>query len=125
MNLRDSLEGTDIKVVVGLREGSSSIPKAEKEGFTKANGTLGEMYEVIRNSDMTVLLISDAAQANNYKPIFEALKPGSTLGLSHGFLLGHLTNVGADFPDNVNVIAVCPKGHGAVGTASVRTGQGS
>ena len=28
-NLRDSLEGTDIKVKVGLREGSSSIPGAE------------------------------------------------------------------------------------------------
>ncbi len=112
MNLRDSLEGTGIQVVVGLREGSASFPKAEKAAFTQENGTLGEMYEVIRHSDMTILLISDAAQANNYEQIFAALKPGSTLGLSHGFLLGHLTNVGADFPKNINVIAVCPKGMG-------------
>src|SRR5215470_19530783 len=46
-NLRDSLAGTDIVVKVGLREGSSSIPDAEAVGFTHANGTLGEMYDVI------------------------------------------------------------------------------
>ena len=44
--------------------------------------------------------------------MFEALRPGATLGLSHGFLLGHLNNVGAKFPANINVIAVCPKGMG-------------
>ena len=111
-NLRDSLEGTDIKVKVGLREGSSSIPGAEAAGFTRENGTLGEMYEVIHESDLTILLIADAAQAQNYRRIFDAMRPGTTLGLSHGFLLGHLRNVGDDFPDNINVIAVCPKGMG-------------
>ena len=44
--------------------------------------------------------------------MFESLRPGATLGLSHGFLLGHLKNVGAKFPANINVIAVCPKGMG-------------
>ncbi len=34
-NLRDSLENTDIRVVVGLRENSSSIPSAEKAGFSR------------------------------------------------------------------------------------------
>lgn len=111
-NLRDSLEGTDIVVKVGLREGSSSIASAEAAGFTRENGTLGEMYEVIHESDMTILLIADAAQARNYRRVFDAMRPGTTLGLSHGFLLGHLRNVGDDFPDNINVIAVCPKGMG-------------
>src|SRR5579871_6344810 len=74
-NLRDSLEGTGIVVKIGLRENSSSIPDAEKAGFTRANGTLGEMYQVIHESDLTLLLISDAAQAENYKRIFEALRP--------------------------------------------------
>src|SRR5262245_49143127 len=62
-NLRDSLEGTGIKVKVGLREGSASMAAAEKAGFTKANGTLGEMYDVIHESDLVLLLIADAAQA--------------------------------------------------------------
>lgn len=111
-NLRDSLAGTDIKVKVGLRENSSSIPSAEKAGFTRADATLGEMYEVISKSELSILLISDAAQAENYKRIFEAIRPGATLGLSHGFLLGHLKNIGESFPENINIIAVCPKGLG-------------
>lgn len=111
-NLRDSLAGTGITVKIGLRENSASIPAAERAGFTRANGTLGEMYEVIGESDLVLLLISDAAQAEEYQRIFAALRPGATLGLSHGFLLGHLRNVGAKFPENVNVIAVCPKGMG-------------
>ncbi|MDM8520505.1 hypothetical protein QUF64_10690 [Anaerolineales bacterium HSG6] len=111
-NLRDSLEGTGITVKVGLRENSSSIPKAEAVGFTRENGTLGEMYQVLAESDMTLLLISDAAQAKNYKAIFEAIRPGATLGLSHGFLLGYLQSISEAFPDNINVIAVCPKGMG-------------
>jgi ketol-acid reductoisomerase len=110
-NLRDSLAGA-IPVVVGLRQGSSSFDRARAVGFTEENGTLGEMFEVIRASDLVLLLISDAAQAALYPRIFGALRPGSTLGLSHGFLLAHLRNVGDDFPDNVNVIAVCPKGMG-------------
>src|ERR671924_337203 len=61
---------------------------------------------------MVLLLIADAAQGAQYKEIFGALKPGATLGLSHGFLLGHLENEGAKFPDNINVIGVCPKGMG-------------
>ncbi|WP_126578283.1 ketol-acid reductoisomerase [Tengunoibacter tsumagoiensis] len=111
-NLRDSLQGTDIRVKVGLREGSSSQAAAEKVGFTQANGTLGEMYSVISESDLVLLLISDAAQTENYEQIFAALKPGSTLGLSHGFLLGYLQSIGASFPSNINVIGVCPKGMG-------------
>jgi ketol-acid reductoisomerase len=111
-NLRDSLAGTGITVKVGLREGSSSIASAERAGFSRADGTLGEMYEVIRDSDLVILLIADAAQAEEYQKIFAALQPGATLGLSHGFLLGHLRNIGAKFPENVNVIAVCPKGMG-------------
>ncbi|NJM72848.1 MAG: ketol-acid reductoisomerase, partial [Scytonema sp. RU_4_4] len=111
-NLRDSLAGTNIKVKVGLRKNSSSIPLAEKVGFTRENGTLGEMYEVISESDLSILLISDAAQAENYQQIFEGIRPGATLGLSHGFLLGHLKNIRNSFPEKINVIAVCPKGMG-------------
>jgi ketol-acid reductoisomerase len=111
-NLRESLEGTGIRVKVGLREGSSSMKAAREAGFTEQQGTLGEMFQVIAESDMVLLLTSDASQAELYSKIFEKLRPGATLGLSHGFLLGHLRNVGADFPKNVNVVAVCPKGMG-------------
>jgi ketol-acid reductoisomerase len=111
-NLRESLEGTGVTVVVGLREGSTSIPSAEAAGFTRENGTLGEMFDVIRSSDLTLLLIADAALAELHDEIFAALKPGSTLGLSHGILLGHLETLGKSLPDNINVVGVCPKGMG-------------
>lgn len=111
-NLRDSLEGSGITVAVGLREGSNSWKQAQAAGFTEADGTLGEMFSVIKRSELVLLLISDAAQASVYKDVFAALKPGATLGLSHGFLLGVLRSNGDWFPENINVIGVCPKGMG-------------
>jgi len=111
-NLRDSLEGTGIKVKIGLRPGSSSAKAAAAAGFTEENGTLGEMFSVVAESDMVLLLIADSAQAQLFSKVFEHLKPGATLGLSHGFLLGHLRSIGVEFPKNVDVIAVCPKGMG-------------
>ena len=37
------------------------------------------------------------------------MKPGSTLGLSHGFLLGVMQNDGVDFREDINVILNAPK----------------
>jgi len=113
-NLRDSLAeaGSDIKVSIGLREGSSSYAEAKECGFSEDAGTLGEMFDVIKESDLVILLISDAAQAKLYKEVFAAMKKGAVLGLSHGFLLGHLDALGETFPEDMDVIAVCPKGMG-------------
>ncbi|MCF7929289.1 MAG: ketol-acid reductoisomerase [Spirochaetales bacterium] len=111
-NLRDSLEGTDITVKIGLRKGSSSWGKAEAAGFTEANGTLGEMFQTVRESELVIFLIADAAQPKVYRELFENMKDGATLGLSHGFLLGYLDTVGESLPKNINVIGVCPKGMG-------------
>jgi ketol-acid reductoisomerase len=113
LNLRDSLAGTDIKVTVGLRAGSASAEQAHALGFTEVDGTLGEMFEVIRASDLVVLLIADVALAELCDEIFAAVRPGAAIGLSHGFLLAYLRATHRDFPDNVSVVAVCPKGMGA------------
>ncbi|KAL6618745.1 hypothetical protein ACP70R_033884 [Stipagrostis hirtigluma subsp. patula] len=113
-NLRDSLAEakSDIVVKIGLRKGSKSFDEARAAGFTEENGTLGDIWETVSGSDLVLLLISDAAQADNYEKIFSYMKPNSILGLSHGFLLGHLQSQGLDFPKNISVIAVCPKGMG-------------
>ncbi len=111
-NLRDSLKGSKTRVKIGLRSGSSSADEARAAGFTEKDGTLGEMLDVVAESDLVLLLISDAAQTQLYPEVFKAMKPGATLGLSHGFLLGHLDSVGESFPAKINVIAVCPKGMG-------------
>jgi len=113
-NLRDSLAEvkSDIVVKIGLRKGSKSFAEARAAGFTEERGTLGDIWETVSGSDLLLLLISDAAQADNYEKILSLMKPNSILGLSHGFLLGHLQSLGLDFPKNISVIAVCPKGMG-------------
>ena len=111
-NLRDSLAGTGIKVSVGLRAGSPSFAAARRAGFNEADDTLGELFDVAARADMVLLLIADAAQAALYPKLFDALRPGTTLGLSHGFLVGHLDTVQDEFPPDINVIGVCPKGMG-------------
>ncbi|WJZ96522.1 hypothetical protein VitviT2T_015200 [Vitis vinifera] len=113
-NLRDSLAEakSDIVVKIGLRKGSRSLAEARAAGFTEENGTLGDIWETIAGSNLVLLLISDSAQADNYEKVFSHMKPNSMLGLSHDFLLGHLQSLGLDFPENISVITVCPKGMG-------------
>jgi ketol-acid reductoisomerase len=112
LNLRDSLEGTDLRVSVGLRAGSASFDHARREGFSEAAGTLGEMFDVIEGSDLVILLIADAALAESHATIFGALRDDAVIGLSHGYLLAHLRAEGEDFPPRHSIVAVCPKGMG-------------
>ncbi|GAX75263.1 hypothetical protein CEUSTIGMA_g2708.t1 [Chlamydomonas eustigma] len=113
-NLIDSFAaaGLDIKVQIGLRMNSPSVAEAEAVGFSKAKGTIGEVLDVVAESDLVILLISDAAQAKLYPRLLAAMKPGATLGLSHGFLLGVMKNDGVDFRKDINVVLVAPKGMG-------------
>ncbi|KAL3509163.1 hypothetical protein ACH5RR_028564 [Cinchona calisaya] len=117
---------------IGLRKGSHSFDEARVACFSEKNGSLGDIWETISSSDLVLLLISDAAQVRplslvlallvtyskdwnsawNYEKVFSHMKPNSILGLSHGFLLGHLQSMGLDFPKDISVIAVCPKGMG-------------
>jgi ketol-acid reductoisomerase len=63
-NMRDSFSeaGMDVKVAIGLRSDSPSWAEAQACGFSEKDGTLGDVFEIISNSDLVVLLISDAAQ---------------------------------------------------------------
>jgi ketol-acid reductoisomerase len=112
LNLRDSLAGTPITVAVGLRAESPSLSEARAEGFSEADGTLGEMFDIIRSCDLVILLVADAALAELADDVFSVLRPGTVVGLSHGYLLAHLRALGREFPSDVSVIAVCPKGMG-------------
>lgn len=112
LNLRDALAGTGIRVTVGLRPGSPSRADAEACGFTEADGTLGDLWEVTGRADLVLLLLADAAQVEVHAELCARLRSGATLGLSHGFLVGHLAATNGSLPVDVNVIAVCPKGMG-------------
>jgi ketol-acid reductoisomerase len=112
-NLNDTLRSinSDIKIKVGLRENSSSWKKViNTQGLSSDN--VGEISKVLHESDMNIILISDYAQATNYDFIFKHIRPNTTLGFSHGFLLGHLDNIGISFPKDINVVMMAPKGMG-------------
>ena len=108
-NMRDTLNyfNSNIEIKIGLRDNSSSTEDVINEGFSTGN-----MYDVLSESDFNILLISDKAQVDNYEKIFQSLKSGSTLGFSHGFLLGHLQNNNKEFPKDINVVMMAPKGMG-------------
>jgi ketol-acid reductoisomerase len=101
LNLRDS--GVDVRV--GLREGSKSRAKAEKEGLR----VLG-VAEAVREADLVTVLLPDTEQAAVYEAeIAPELRPGDALFFAHGFNIrfGLITP-----PPGVDVGMVAPKGPG-------------
>ena len=85
-NLRDS--GVD--VVVGLRKGSSSWPKAENAGLKVA-----ETADAAASGDIVMILLPDELQGEAYeKEIKPGLKNGNYLAFGHGFNDGSRRQVG-------------------------------
>lgn len=121
MNLRDTIKklNLNIPIKIGLRENSNSIKEAKNIGFE-----VNTIENILNESDLNLMLISDSAQSKNYKHYFSCLKPGSTLGFSHGFLLGHLKNINEDFPKDNNIIMVAPKGMGNTVRSEYLSGRG-
>ncbi|HYF97001.1 MAG TPA: ketol-acid reductoisomerase [Patescibacteria group bacterium] len=113
-NLRESLRsaGADTQVVVGLRPGSKSREGAEKAGFDLESGTLMTVDKALESSDMSLMLIADAAMAEHGHDLVSKMPKDATLGLSHGFWLGHLEARGEEPRGDISIVGVCPKGMG-------------
>ena len=101
LNLRDS----GVNVVIGLRDGSSSIDKAKQEGFEVLS-----LSDATKQADAVMLLLPDTEQAAIYEEhIAPNLNPGDALLFAHGF------NIRFDCivpPDNIDVGMIAPKGPG-------------
>ena len=100
-NLKDS--GVD--VVVGLREGSASVKKAEGSGLTVKN-----VADAVASADMVMVLTPDEFQFQLYKEELEPnLKKGAVLAFAHGFSI-HYNQVvpRAD----LDVVMIAPKAPG-------------
>jgi ketol-acid reductoisomerase len=101
LNLKES----GVNVVVGLREGSSSRSKAEREGLEVL--PTAEAAEV---GDIVMILIPDQYQAEVYKKeIKPNLSEGNALAFAHGFNI-HFGQIKPE--DNVDVFMIAPKGPG-------------
>ncbi len=101
LNLKDS----GIDVVVGLRKGSKSWGRAEKEGIT-----VKTVDEAAKDADVVQILIWDESQGTVYREqIAQYLAPGKTLMFSHGFNITYRQVVP---PEYVDVIMIAPKSPG-------------
>jgi ketol-acid reductoisomerase len=101
LNLRDS--GVDVRV--GLRDGSSSKPKAEAAGLR-----VTDVATAAREADLVVILLPDTEQASVYEAeIAPNLQPGDALFFAHGFNI-HFGTIRP--PEGIDVAMVAPKGPG-------------
>jgi ketol-acid reductoisomerase len=113
LNLKES----GLKVIVGLYEGSKSIPVAEEKGFKVVSTA-----EAVKQADVIFVALPDTKQAKVYeKDIAPNLAKGKTLLFSHGFSIHFKTIVP---PKNVDVILVAPKGPGHIVRRQYVEGKG-
>src|SRR5512144_2962877 len=76
-NLNDS----GVKVIVGLRKGGASWPKADKAGLKVA-----EIADAVKSADVVMILLPDEQIAAVYKNEVEPnIKQGASLAFAHGF----------------------------------------
>ncbi|WP_281290324.1 ketol-acid reductoisomerase [Microbacterium hatanonis] len=100
-NLRDS--GVD--VVIALKDGSKSAPKAQEDGFE-----VKSVADAAEWADLIMILAPDQHQRSIFsESIKDKLTPGKTLAFAHGFNIrfGYI-----DAPEGVDVILVAPKAPG-------------
>src|SRR5215475_12337173 len=113
LNLKES----GLKVIIGLYEGSKSIPVAQEKGFKVVS-----TGEAVRLADVIFVALPDTKQPAAYeKDIAPNLAPGKTLLFSHGFSIHFKTVVP---PKNVSVILVAPKGPGHIVRRQFLEGKG-
>lgn len=112
-NLRDS----GVEVVVGLRRGSSSWPKAENAGLKVL-----ETAEAAAAANIVMILLPDELQGEAYeKEIKPGLKKGNYVAFGHGFNI-HFGRIVP--PPDVNVFMVAPKGPGHLVRSEYQKGRG-
>ncbi|MFI5061972.1 MAG: ketol-acid reductoisomerase [Actinomycetales bacterium] len=112
-NLRDS----GVEVVIGLKEGSKSKPKAEEAGFQVLSAA-----EAAKWADVIVILAPDQVQRHLYADDIQPnLSEGNALVFGHGFNIrfGYI-----EAPEGVDVIMVAPKGPGHTVRREYEAGRG-
>ncbi|MDJ1113572.1 ketol-acid reductoisomerase [Microbacterium dauci] len=100
-NLRDS----GVEVVIALKEGSKSAPKATEDGFE-----VKSVADAAEWADLIMILAPDQHQRGIFNDeIKPHLAAGKTLAFAHGFNVrfGYI-----EVPDDVDVILVAPKAPG-------------
>ncbi|MCC8986754.1 MAG: ketol-acid reductoisomerase [Candidatus Contendobacter sp.] len=112
LNLRDS----GVKVIVGLRPGSTSAFKAEQAGLT-----VQPVEDAAAAADVVMILAPDEHQSAIYRQIEPRLKQGAALAFAHGFNI----HFGGVTPRaDLDVIMIAPKGPGHLVRSTYTQGGG-
>ena len=113
MNLNDS----GANVTIGLREGSSSAPKARDAGLS-----VKTIEDATSDADVVMILAPDEYQADLYKQSIEPnLKPSAAVAFAHGFNIHYKQIVPADSHD---VFMIAPKSPGHLVRSTFVNGKG-
>ena len=105
-NLRDN----GFRVIVGQRPGKT-YEKAVADGWVPGE-TLFSIEEAAERGTIVCMLLSDAAQIDQWPNIKKHLKAGDALYFSHGFAITYKERTGIIPPADIDVIMVAPKGSG-------------
>ncbi|MCB9990546.1 MAG: ketol-acid reductoisomerase [Rhodospirillales bacterium] len=113
-NIKDS--GVE-NVIIGLREGSGSAPKAEAAGFTVMSPD-----KAAAEADIVMILVPDELQADLYEDhLAENMKPGAAIAFAHGLNI----HFGLIKPrEDLDVFMIAPKGPGHTVRSEYQRGGG-
>jgi ketol-acid reductoisomerase len=114
LNLADS----GVEVVVGLKPTSTSRRNAEDAGLP-----VRDVADAVKGAQVVALLVPDGPQAALFRDeVAPNLDPGTAVLFAHGFSV-HYGRM--DFPDDVDVIMVAPKGPGHIVRRMYEEGYGT
>ncbi len=112
LNLKES----GVNVCVGLREGSSSVAKAQQAGLEVLS-----MSEAVKQSNVIMVLVPDTEQADCYTNHIEPnLEAGNSLAFAHGFNI-HFDQIKPSA--DIDVWMIAPKGPGHLVRRTFQAGQ--
>ena len=112
LNLKDS----GFNVVVGLRAGGASWPKAEADGLI-----VKEPADAVKGAAIIAFLTPDMVQKSLYNALVSDIDDGATLLFAHGFAV-HFNQVTPR--DDLNVVLIAPKGPGGLVRRQYEEGHG-
>ena len=112
LNLKDS----GFNVVVGLRAGGASWPKAEADGLTVL-----EPVEAVKGAAIVAFLTPDMVQKKLYESVVDDIAEGATLLFAHGFAI-HFEQVRPRA--DLDVVLIAPKGPGGLVRRQYEEGHG-
>lgn len=113
LNLKES----GVEVMVGLRQDSKSVEKAEENGLV-----VKSVADCAKEADVLMILLPDERQKDVYdNEIAPYLREGQALAFAHGFNIHYKQIVP---PTNIDVFMVAPKGPGHLVRRVYQEGMG-